>query len=288
MSTPKSRKSSTAELPLSDADLLDRLRRALSGGAGLTGPELCKQVPKVDAARALEKARELCARGELFRVKKGATERFFGADPVASLDRLVPPLLDAGALSAAQIKTQLERTARGHGPLLPEWLKGALARGLLFEQARSGGARTKTFGRQPDLRLLLHKALVELRKSMTLLDRLGVARPRVLDFLSAELGASGRAAPPDGTASRRVFLEALRKLAADNPQGALLPVREVRARAGLPKQDFDDTALALSREGLLLLHHHDHPGSLSDAEQGALVRDPHGTHYVGMALRGSA
>jgi hypothetical protein len=64
-----------------------------------------------------------------------------------------------------------------------------------------------------------------------------------------------------------------------------LPIRELRARARLDKSDFDAAALDLSREGLVVLHHHDHPGSLSEAEQRALVRDASGTHYVGVARR---
>jgi len=113
--------------------------------------------------------------------------------------------------------------------------------------------------------------------------------------LRAELGvgepvaATAKGEPPRASgSSREVFLEALRRFAADNPSGALLPVAELRARAGLGKQDFDAAALALSREGLLVLHRHDHAASLSEAEQNALVRDALGRHYIGVALRGSA
>jgi hypothetical protein len=218
-------------------------------------------------------------------VQKG-TEWFFCADPIATLDRVVPELLSReGHLPSKDLKALVERAAPGHSWLLPNWQKGALARGLVFEVTLPGPPKRKVLSAEPDLKLSLSKTLVELNKVLPALDRQGITRERVLEYLRAELKVEG-APTPAKRASREVFLDALRRFAADNPKGSLLPVRELRARAGLAKQDFDAAALELSKEGLLVLHYHDHSAALSEAEQSGLVRDALGRHYVGIALRG--
>jgi hypothetical protein len=275
-----------ALLPPSDEALSTLVRSAVSG-IGLNGKQLAATAGKAHGPRALELARHLAASGGLWRVVKGKEEWFFATDPITTLDRTVPALLrEAGPLGEAGIKAQIKARAPGHDGLVKDWLKGALARGVIFEQPSGPGSKGgKCFGPELDLRVSLGKPLAELQKAISAVERSGVSRESVLEFLRRELGVVS--APPR-RASREVFLEALRRFAADNPSGALLPVRELRARAGLGKQDFDAAALALSSEGLLELHHHDHAGALSEAEQSILVRDPRGRHYVGIALRGSA
>lgn len=296
MGTSKQRKVAP---PPSDEELDALVRNALSERA-LTKAELGKKVPRAGATRALELARELARQGVLHRFARGATEVFYSEDPVARLDRVVPELLRRdGALAATPLKAAVKKAAPNHEQLFADWLKTALAREVVYE----GSGKPRTYVAEPpppDLKLLLKKPLAELRKLLAPLEAQGITREQIADFVRAELGVGelGVGEPGAATAkvaalrangtSREVFLEALRRLAADNPSGALLPVRELRARAGLGKQDFDAAALALSREGLLVLHHHDHAASLSEAEQDALVRDALGRHYIGVALRGSA
>jgi hypothetical protein len=285
----------------SDEDLTEQLLRVL-GERALTKAALAKNLPKRDAERALELARELARRGVLHRFANAKVEVFFSEDPVVRLDRLVPALLRSeGPLRSTQFKARVKAAVPNHEGIFTDWLKTALARHLVYERP----GKPKTYAAEPpplDLKLLLKKPLAELTKLLPSLEQQGVSRERIADFLRVELGVSERAAvaasaptastpfttPPASGASRDVFLNALRRFAADNPKGALLPVRELRARAGLAKQDFDAAALALSREGLLVLHHHDHAASLSEADQNALVRDALGRHYIGVALRGSA
>lgn len=291
MATSKQRKVAP---PPSDEELTALVRSALSERA-LTKAELNKRVPKAGAVRALELARELARQGVLHRYARGATEVFYAEDPVARLDRMVPELLRrGGGLSPALIRAEVKSAAPNHDQFFADWLKTALARKLLYE--RPGKPKTYVADPPPpDLKLLLKKPLAELHKLLATLEGKGITREHIVDFLRAELGvgepvvatANGEPLRASGS-SREVFLEALRRFAADNPSGALLPVRELRARTGLDKQDFDAAALALSREGLLVLHLHDHAASLSEAEQNALVRDALGRHYIGVALRGSA
>jgi hypothetical protein len=274
-----------ATVPPSDDELRARVRSAVSG-VGLSQKQLSEKLGKAHAPRALALARELAAAGELWRQTDSKDEWFFGFDPVATLDRVVTELLrEKGALTEADIKAQMKARAPGHHWLVKDWLKGATGRRVVFAQPAPGLKTKKAFGLEPDLKVLLGKPLADLQKAIGTVERSGVSREAILDFLRRELGAGS--APPK-RASREVFLEALRRFAADNPSGALLPVRELRERAGLGKQDFDAAALALSNEGLLELHHHDHAAALSEAEQSGLVRDALGRHYVGIALRGSA
>jgi hypothetical protein len=269
--------------PVSDDELIARLRTALQG-TGLKSTDLMKVLGKEDGARALELARGLAASGNLHRVLKGTAEWFFVADPRATLDRVAPEVLRArGPSTPKELQHALERAAPGHSWLLPEWQPNAIARGLLFEVSLPGPPKKKLLNAEPDLKLSLGKALTELKKVLPALERQGISRDRALEFLRSELRGEAARRP-----SREVFLEALRRFAADSPKGTLLPVRELRARAGLGKQDFDTAALDLSNEGLLVLHHHDHAAALSEAEQSGLVRDALGRHYVGIALRGSA
>ena len=82
-----------------------------------------------------------------------------------------------------------------------------------------------------------------------------------------------------------IFRKAVGAVTAENTPGALLSVRDVRARAGLPKAVFDALALSFASKGLVTLHHHDFPSSLSASERAQLIEDGKGTFYIGIALR---
>lgn len=81
-----------------------------------------------------------------------------------------------------------------------------------------------------------------------------------------------------------IFRSAVDAVTTENNPGALLSVREVRARAGLPKDEFDTIALGLQRTRELVLHHHDFPQSLTVREREQFIRAPNGVYYVGLAL----
>lgn len=79
-------------------------------------------------------------------------------------------------------------------------------------------------------------------------------------------------------------LSALGELVSREPPGSLLSIRALRtAVQPLPKPRFDAAVLRLSRAGKVILHHHDFPTSLPEAERAMLVRDERGTHYIGIA-----
>lgn len=80
-------------------------------------------------------------------------------------------------------------------------------------------------------------------------------------------------------------LTALRELASREPSGALLSVRALRGLCSLPKTQFDTVVLRLSRAGRVVLHHHDFPASLPEADRAELVVDERGTYYIGIVPR---
>lgn len=79
------------------------------------------------------------------------------------------------------------------------------------------------------------------------------------------------------------MLNALYQLEQDSPRGALLSVRELRARSVLDKASFDRAALELAGLGRVSLHAHDHAGALAESERRALIEDVRGVHYIGIA-----
>jgi hypothetical protein len=290
-------KARTLDAPVPREELIRIVREALAAIPGLKRTQLKKALPK-SLQRAHESAlsvlRELAARGEIYRWSKGSVERFYQRDPVATLEEVVPRELAQGPLDARVLKNRVEAAAAGHGDLVSEWLRGALARGVVFMHApASPRSKEKRYGREPDMRLLLKAPLVALRKTLVDLDARGISRNRVAAVLLEELGVSTAAASPasNGTTSegaKRELLNALAGLAAESPAGALLSVRELRRRISLGKSQFDATALLLSKEGAVSLHYHDHPASLPENERNELVQDGRGGHYVGIALRRGA
>lgn len=288
-------------------ELTAEIRRWLGEASWLSAAALKKLLPKAHHAAGLGIARDLAARGDLYRYSKGAMEHFFAQDPIAKLETLVPALLDGEALATSELKENVERAAPGMSQLLPEWLKSAVARRVVFEHSppatKPKGKNQKTYALRPDLRALLRKSLVALGKDLEAADAASIPRESVLEFLATALSidqperapsperAGGAPSPTEASepsALREPFLAALRHLAVKNGSGALLSVRQLRAEAGIDKQAFDKTALALSREGAVVLHHHDHPASLPESERSLLIRDAKGTHYVGIALRGNS
>lgn len=263
-------------------DLPAIVREAIASSSGLKGGELKKALPKSAQrfhAEALILARKLAAAGEVHRYAKGATERFYATDPIATLERSVPALLaDEGPLDGASLKRAVERAHRGLADLLGEWLKGALAQQRVFLWGPAPRSKAKRYGHKPDLSLLLKKPLLELRKAMKVVEAAGVAREDVMDVFRTELGLSS------ARAERDTLRKALAGLADENKPGALLLLGDVRARAKLDHEAFDRAALALAHEGVVTLHAHDFPSSLPETERAELLLD-RGAYYVGITPR---
>jgi hypothetical protein len=294
------KKDTGAPQPTLDRAALSRLvTEMVQAAPGITAARLKTAVakrtrPQADEAVAL--ARDLAARGELHRWTKAKTECFYPSDPLAALDAAARSALSPGAMTEPLLKQALKRSLPGHVALYATWRPGAVARQIVFPHEPPAESKHKLFGATADPRLILKPARAALAKCLPLLDRYGVGRDAAASVLLAELGVGHGETPATsphearsggGSAPRDAVLAAVRATAARQPQGALLRVSSVRSEAGLAKSDFDDAAMALYRDGTIVLHPHDYPTSLSQAERDALVRDESGTHYIGVALRGA-
>ncbi len=301
--------------PISREDLLALVRELVATRPGVSGTELKKVLPvpvKPQANDALDLLRDLAANGETFRHAKRKKERFFAEDPIATLDRLVPGLLRRqGPLDDVGLKKALAVEAAGYVDLLPEWRKSALGRRLVFEHGpvaagpgkKKGGK--KRLAAEPDLLRLLGKTLTELRWVLSQVETAGVGVERVLDVVRTEMGLapvsplvaghpalagqsvsensglSGSAADAD----KEVVLNTLLQIASEHRPGTLLLTANVRKRTTLDKASFDSAAIALSRDGKVVLHNHDHPAALPESERELLVSDGRDIFYIGMAPR---
>ncbi len=247
--------------------------------------EFKKALPKTNKAQeadALAVARSLVERGALYRWAKGKSEWFFASEPVAALEKAARAALAGGPLAADALQRRLTAETSVPKECFSEWKKGALARNTLFEIGTS--AKTKHLALEPDLRVALKVAVAAVQKGLKDLESKGIARERAAAVLWEELGLPDPA-PSSPAHDREAFLRELRAFASMHPSGTLLPVGDLRSRLALDKVHFDETAIALARDGTVVLHHHDYPASLVAEDRNKLVRDPGGTYYVGIALK---
>jgi hypothetical protein len=279
-------------------DLEAVVREALSATPGFSATQIKNALPRSYQPFAKEAAvllGELADRKEVYRFRKGKTDLLFQRDPIATLDAALGNRLPEMPIEKDALKQLVNEVAPGHGVVFAEWLKQALARGMLFEHA-SSSSKAKRYATRPDVRKSLGPVLTALRKALSKTDAQGISKAQVAAVLLGELGlagplpagVNGPKLPTNGAAAaslRSGFLSALRELAAETPREALLAVRELRARLGFTKEQFDSLAIELMREGAISLHHHDHPASLPESERSELVQDARGTYYIGIALR---
>jgi hypothetical protein len=276
------------------------VRDAIRQASALKSTDIKKALSKPNRsqhAEALVIARELAARGTVYRWAKGSAEWFFASDPAATLEKAVPGALAAGPLPADVLERRIVLETKVPKARFDEWKKGALARGNLFLVAAASSAATKSkvklVSLEPDLRAALKVAIGALQKGLKALDAKGVSRERIARVLWEELGlpvailSSAPMTPTlsssSGRADRDAFLRALQELASEHPSGTLLAVGDLRSRLTLDKTRFDAMALSLVREGSIILHHHDHADGLLADDRNRLVRDANGTYYVGIA-----
>jgi len=225
-------------------------------------------------------------RGLLFEHGKKAPI-FFAHDPVATLDRVITAKLGGAPLSKTQLTDLVAREAPGHEQLFDHWLASAVKRGLLFKYAN------EQFGTEPDIQTGLKAVFAALTKALASDPMKGVSKQRIANAVLAELGLPQVETSAFSTLSsdsrlpdmRNEFVGALRQLVSENPNRPLQSIYELRARLDIGKELFDTIALELARDGVVGLHHHDHPHSLPEAERAALIRDARGTHYLAIELR---
>lgn len=268
---------SDADLRLAIQDALKRLDRPTSAADLRKALPRPYQRPPADLTRLLD---ELARDRHLFSFKDGKTSRYSLRDPSEVAAQAILGALRDGPLTKPALTASLKRTAPGHEKLLPAVLTALLARGAVRKHPKVGRQPARIGLDPPDPGPFLTRALREIQAVQKKLAPHGVTPAALYTTLGRALGlAPSDSTPDDDTA----VLAALRELASREPPGALLSVRALRALGRLPKPRFDGAVLRLSRAGKVVLHHHDFPASLADAERAELVQDDHGVHYVGIA-----
>ena len=223
--------------------------------------------------------RALVAAGALFELPGAKVFALTTQEPAHVLERVLPTALGDNVCSLAALKGLVKRDALGFERAVDKWLPTAIKRGVLFAHP-GAGAKTKRYGARPfttaDLQPLVQRAVDEVQRAATCFAPFGMEIPDILDALAARL------LPPDG---RALLLRVLERLTAQHPDGTLFSFPDVRPHVPLSKAAFDRAALSLATEGVLVLHHHDFPASLSPEERHQLVSDASGVYYLGVAWR---
>jgi hypothetical protein len=276
----------------SEADLRLALRDALARLAKPTSAtELRKALPKPYQRPAAEMSGLLDALVRdraLFAFQEGKTFKYTLVDPDETVGQAVLAALRGGPLTKKDLTARVKRAAPGFEKHLAAVVAELVARGAVREHPKAGTKYPARYGLEPpDPAPFLAKALKEIQAVQKKLAPHGVTPAALYAALGRALGITQ--AGGDGVLDDETHvLAALGELASREPPGSLLSVRALRALRPLPKPRFDGAVLRLSRAGKVVLHHHDFPASLKEAERAELVQDERGMHYVGIAPGKSA
>ena len=220
--------------------------------------------------------------------------RYWSQDEVEFARRTIRGTLEQkGTQTAASLKKTIGWLTSDQANTLLKQL--AESRGI-FVQPPVGSSKTVSFGARPPvpgpylkdvgkrLTAVVEKlrgadvADVELRRAIVeVIESSGVS----LSGLQARVPVTSE--PPKSTNVDLVVL--MKKLEPAAERGALVTARVLRQAANISKTAFDQLALALAREGRIVLHEHDFPSSLSESDRDLLISDGQGSYFVGMALR---
>ncbi|APR83039.1 Hypothetical protein A7982_08388 [Minicystis rosea] len=271
-----------------DVDLRQELRAAAARlGKPSTANDLRRALPKARQRPAAEITRilaEMAREGSIFAVKEGSALKYADREPAAVLEPAIRAALRDGPLTKTELTARVKRTAPGFEKSLAKVLTVEIARGAVREHPKAGKGALRYGLEPPDPAPHLTKVVKALGALQKKLASSGVTPAAIHAALGRALGVE-RAPARDTESDDALVLAALHDLAAREPPGSLLAVRAVRARVPLDKEPFDRAALRLAQAGALVLHHHDFPESLAEAERARLVRDERGVHYGGIAPR---
>lgn len=277
-----------AELDLALEQVLARLDRPASVKQVHTA--LPKSLRRPDGELA-ERLDALVLARRVFAFPAGRGRKYTARDPEVVVRGAVLAALGPGPLGKKDLAARVKRAVPGLEATTGAVLATLLAEGAVREHPKAGKGQPQRFGLDPpDPGPFLGKVARDLQGVAAKLAPHGVVLAAVYAALGRALGMPRDAAPgsvTDEVHEDAAVLSAVGELAAREPSGALLAVRSVRALVRLDKARFDAAVLRLSAAGRVVLHHHDFPASLSDAERAGLVVDEYGTHYVGIAARRS-
>lgn len=255
---------------------------------------------KLTDTELLALLRELLADGTIFEIPGKSVAggvRYWGRDVLQFAGaNVLEELRQRGTLPTAKLRASVKWL---DDVRYAELLDRLAAQNLIFRHPamKAGKSAQLLWGIAPPspepwlkpIREQLCEVVRQLRAASVSATDLRRAAVDMLESAGISLGATTGSTAASAAAAVSVpsvdLVRLMRQLDAGADRGALVTARVLRGAAGLPKKQFDELALQLSRAGRIVLHRHDFASSLSVVERDELVTDGEGQYFVGMALR---
>jgi hypothetical protein len=272
------------------------------------------QGPKLSAkelARMIED--ELVMQGRLFKCSpSGKSTRYWRNDEEQRVRETVERLLGEQPLPESKLASAVNKALPkvSSVPTIKGVIKKMRQDGQVHE--RPGKGKTSLLGLQPfdaaELIAFKKGTLTDLASVLAKVEPLGVSLQRFLHVLAEKLRPSGQtascpalaSAPSLVQASREennafptmeledLIIKGMRDLDPAVQSGASVLLRDLRRH--MPPEyrqheTFDAAVIRLAEDGRVVLHRHDQPSYLTDAERDELVRDQSGTYFTSIAHR---
>jgi hypothetical protein len=272
------------------------------------GPKLTKQ----QFSRIVEDG--LLMAGQLFKCSPSRKQaRFWVQDEEEKVRETVEGLLGKGPLPERKLVTATNKALpKISSPAAIKSFVQAMAReGFLHEWPSKGKTRALALRPFDPLAGVTFKkaTLKDLSDALARLEPLGVSVDRFLQVLRQHLRPHQDASrdpaltppPPPGAGDGEprgehppsaeideLILKGMRDLDPAVERGATVLLRDLRLN--MPQEygrheTFDGAVIRLAEAGRVVLHRHDHPAMLTDAERDELVRDQAGTYYTSIGRR---
>lgn len=225
--------------------------------------------------------------------------RYWSQDQVEFARRtIIQSLQQKGIQTAASLKQKVRWLPKGQADGLLNSLTESQG---IYVQPAVGNSKTVKFGLRPPVpapylkdigkRLtavvdkLRNAAVAEVDLRRAIVEVVEASGVSLAGLKLAGLQSDSLSASEPSELSNVDLVELMKKLEPAAERGALMTVRVLRQAANVSKSTFDQQAIALAREGRVVLHEHDFPSSLTPAERDMLISDGQGHYFVGLALR---
>jgi hypothetical protein len=267
---------------------------------------------------------ELLMKGQVFRCSPARKQsRYWDHDEEQRVRETIEVLLGRGPLPQSKLATAVNKALPriSSSAAIRNHIQALRREGRLHERPGKGKTKLLSLQRYDPLADISFKAatLKDLSNMLAKVESLGRSMEQFLQVLRERLRPStpatptqpeeqgnaeeqkgehedqGRTAFPLGGALEPphseiddLLLKGMHDLNSAVEQGASVLLRDLRRH--MPEEyrrheTFDAAVLRLAEEGRIVLHRHDQPSTLTDAERNELVRDEAGTYYTSIAQR---
>lgn len=259
---------------------------------------------KIDIKRLRKILNEHIRAGAIHKWPPKGKDRYWIQDPEEYGRKKFLEFLSGKRLSLSELENALRSIlfdcskTKAH-ELRKKFLKEFLKNQQVFEHPKTGRERMSKYSlTPPDPARYIKKVSDEFNNVCNKLKKYGVSRDRIFQAITHVLDPSEKAAlaikdpprppKPEVQPSQDISKMILDKVLEIQPaarQHALVSLRTVRAELDLPKEDFDEAILSLSKAEKIFLHRHVYPDRLDEEELDELVTDGRGNYYMGIVLR---